>query len=124
MPLYEFKCKFCQRIEELFFVRYHDSLVRQDCTVCEQPMTRLMSLPCVNVMNAAYSPGAENKWNWNPAKAFGSGHGCGAEYEHKRRELRTGKSRFDIGKHNHEWAHHLKGTVRERRRRKAAANVR
>ena len=83
-------------------------------------MKRLMSLTRVNVMNAAYSPGAENKWNWNPSKAFSDGRGRGAEYEHKRRESRTGKSRFDIGKHSHEWAHHLKGTVRERRRRKAA----
>ena len=124
MPLYEFKCKYCHRVEELFFVRYHDSLVRQDCAVCQQPMKRVFPLPRVNVMNASYRPGAENKWNWNPARAFSNERGGGAEYQHKRRELRTGSSRFDIGKHNHEWAHHLKGTKREMRRRKAVANAR
>lgn len=123
MPLYEFKCKKCHRVEELFFVRYHDSLVRQDCAVCGEAMKRMVSLTRFNVMNAAYRPGAESKWNWNPARAFSDGRGRGAEYEHKRRELRTGNSRFDIGKHSHEWAHHLKGTKRDNRRRRAA-NVR
>lgn len=120
MPLYDFNCKWCHTTIELYFVKSHDSLERQDCAVCQRPMKRVFPLPHVNVMNSSHSPGAENKWNWNPAKAFSSGRGQGAEYEHTRRELRTGKSRFDIGKHSHEWAHHLKGTKREMRRRRAA----
>jgi hypothetical protein len=74
-------------------------------------------------MNKDYRPGVETKWNWNPAAAFGEGRGCGAEYEHKRRELITGSHRHDIGEHKHEWAHHLKGTKRDMMRRKAQ-NVR
>ncbi len=120
MPLYDFRCKWCHKTEERYFVKSHDSLVAQNCIVCEKPMERVFPLTRFNVMNTAYSPGAENKWNWNPGRAFSDKLGGGAEYEHTRRESRTGKSRFDIGKHSHEWAHHLKGTVRERRRRKAA----
>jgi len=124
MPLYDFRCKKCHRIEERYFVKSHESLVRQDCPVCGQPMTRQFPLTRFNVMTPTYRPGCENKWNWNPSRAFSDVRGGGAEYEHRRRELRTGNTRFDIGEHKHEWAHHLKGTKREMRRRKAAANVR
>ena len=120
MPLYEFECDNCCWKDDLFFVKHEESYSPQLCPVCQEKTKRLFPLPRFNVMNTAYSPGAENKWNWNPGRAFADVRGGGAEYEHKRRELRTGKSRFDIGKHSHEWAHHLKGTVRERRRRRAA----
>jgi putative FmdB family regulatory protein len=117
MPLYEFECEKCGWRDDLYFVKADESYTPQSCPVCEATLKRHFPLTSFNVMNASYKPGCETKWNWNPARAFSDVPGGGAEYEHRRRELRTGNHRFDIGPHSHEWAHHLKGTKRDMRRR-------
>lgn len=116
MPIYEFECE-CSHKEEKFFTRSHDADNPQSCPVCGKTMKRLFPLIHFNVMNQDYRPGIETKWNYNPEAAFGDNRGCGAEYSHRRRELMTGRHRFDIGKHKSEWAHHLKGTRMDQYRR-------
>lgn len=103
----------------MFFLRAEDALVRQECTVCGEPMKRLFPLTRFNVIDENWRPGVETKFNYNPKAAFSEKRGLGAEYSAQRREALTGTPRLDVGPHKCNLDYFLWGTKNYTERRKA-----